>query len=60
VFNKKAPNDLIIKLIKQLDDKIVTLNNAEKQQALLKNQVQIVKKYLEQFHPTKIATIKNK
>lgn len=38
-----------LKLLKQLDEKLLALNNPEKQQAFIRNQVTLVDKYLKQF-----------
>jgi hypothetical protein len=38
-----------LKLLKQLDEKLLSLNDSEKQQAFIKNQVALVDKYLKQF-----------
>jgi hypothetical protein len=45
-----STNEVTLKLIKQLDDKLLDLN-AERQQAFVKNQVKLVNKYLDQFQP---------
>lgn len=38
-----------IKLLKLLDDKLAALNDHEKQQSFIRNQVELVKKYLNQY-----------
>ena len=48
VINKNT-DEKALKLLKQLDDKLLSLNDPEKQQAFIKNQVSLVDKYLKQF-----------
>ena len=45
----KSTDEKALKLLKQLDEKLLSLNDVEKQQAFIKNQVVLVDKYLKQF-----------
>ncbi len=45
----KNTDEKALKLLKQLDEKLLSLNDVEKQQAFIKNQVNLVDKYLKQF-----------
>jgi hypothetical protein len=45
----KSTDEKALKLLKQLDEKLLSLNDVEKQQAFIKNQVNLVDKYLKQF-----------
>jgi hypothetical protein len=49
----RATDELTLILLKQLDERASTVINAEQREAFTKNQVRLVKKYLEQQHQVK-------